>query len=129
MMSCYDCRTYVEQAFDALKNELDGNRWRVSDPVTAKGRLAIKFVALIIWCTISKMLRDGKSNEPVRTALQSLDNILAVGCRDQWKILEVTKRNRKLMELFGVKQPEKKVTLKDRRYIPTAMIEEAFADD
>jgi hypothetical protein len=128
MMSCYDCRTYVEQAFDSLKNELDGNRWRVADPITAKGRLVIKFVALILWCTMSKMLRDGKSNEPVRTALQSMDNILAVGCADEWKVLEITKRNRKLMELFDMKQPEKKMVLKDRQYIPRAVIDEAYSD-
>lgn len=129
MMSCYDCRTYVEQAFDALKNELDGNRWRVSDPMTAKGRLVIKFVSLILWCTVSKMLREGESREPVRTALQSLDNIYAVGCGEQWRVLEITKRNRNLMELFGVRQPEKRLELKEHPYMPQSMIDEAFADD
>ncbi|MEA4977407.1 MAG: hypothetical protein VB016_02475 [Methanomassiliicoccaceae archaeon] len=127
MMSCYDCRTFVEQAFDALKNELDGSGWRVSDPITAKGRLAIKFVALIVWCTTSRMLREGNSNEPARAALQSLDNVYAVGCGEQWKILEVTKRNRKLMELFDVKQPEKRVTLKGRS-TPQSMIDAAYGD-
>jgi len=127
-MSCYDCRTYVEQAFDTLKNELDGNRWRVADPITAKGRLVIKFVALILWCTMSKMLREGGNDEPVRTALQSMDNILAVGCADEWKVLEITKRNRKLMEMFYVKQPEKRMVLKDRQYIPQAVIDEAYSD-
>lgn len=123
MMSCYDCRTYVEQAFDALKNELDGNRWRVSDPMTAKGRLVIKFVALILWCTIAKILRENKSNEPVRTVLQSMDNILAVGCGEKWKVLEITKRNRNLMEMFGVKQPGKRLMLNDRQYIPQSVID------
>ena len=129
MMSCYDCRTYVEQSFDALKNELDGNRWRVSDLMTAKGRLVIKFVALILWCTVSRMLRENKSNEPVRTALQSLDNIYAVGRMDEWKFLEITKRNRNLMEMFGVKQPSKRISLKDRTYTPKSMIDEAYSDD
>jgi transposase len=128
MMSCYGCRTYVEQAFDTLKNELDGNRWRVADPITAKGRLVIKFVALILWCTMSKMLREGGNDEPVRTALQSMDNILAVGCADEWKVLEITKRNRKLMEMFYVRQPEKRMVLKDRQYIPQAVIDEAYSD-
>jgi hypothetical protein len=123
MMSCYDCRTYVEQAFDALKNELDGNRWRVSDPMTAKGRLVIKFVALILWCTIAKILRENKSNEPVRTVLQSMDNILAVGCGEKWKVLEITKRNRNLMEMFGLKQPGKRLMLNDRQYIPQSVID------
>jgi len=129
MMSCYDCRMYVEQAFDALKNELDGNRWRVSDPMTAKGRLVIKFVSLILWCTVSKMLREGNSGEPVRTALQSLDNIYAVGRGEQWRVLEITKRNRNLMGLFDVKLPKDRMELKERPYIPQSMIDEAFADD
>ena len=129
MMSCYDCRTYVEQAFDALKNELDDNRWRVSDPMTTKGRLVIKFVSLILWCTVSKMLREGESREPVRTALQSLDSIYAVGCREQWRVLEITKRNRNLMELFGVRQPEKRLELKEHPYMPQSIIDEAFTED
>lgn len=37
MMACYDCRTYAEQAIDALKDEPDGGRWRISDPETAEG--------------------------------------------------------------------------------------------
>jgi transposase len=124
MMSCYDGRMYVEQAFDALKNELDGNRWRTPDPMTAKGRLILKFVALIIWCTIAKMLRNMKNKEPVRTALQSMDNILAVGCKEEWRVLEITKRNRNLMENLGIPIPDTKLTLKDRQYIPKAVAEE-----
>jgi len=75
-----------------------------------------------------KMLRDGKNNEPVRTASQSMDNIFTVGCADEWKILEITKRNWKLMELFGVKQPEKRIVLKDRRHIPRTAIDDAYSD-
>lgn len=97
MMACYDCRTYVEQAFDSLKNELDGGRWRVSDPETARGRLVIKFVALIMWCTVAAGLRKDKKPEPVRTVLQSLDNILAVGSKDKWRVLEVTNLNLRIV--------------------------------
>ncbi len=31
LMTDYDCRIYIEQAFDVLKNNLDGNRWRTVD--------------------------------------------------------------------------------------------------
>jgi hypothetical protein len=36
MMAYYDCRAYVEQVFEALKNELNRERWRVKDPDTAR---------------------------------------------------------------------------------------------
>ena len=128
MMACYDCRTYVEQAFDALKNELDGGRWRVSDPETARGRLIIKFVALILWCTVSAELRKEKKPEPVRTVLQSLDNILAVGSGDRWRVLEITKKNRTAMTSFGIGVPGKFVQISDRMYIPESVRREALGN-
>lgn len=123
MMSCYDCRVYVEQAFDAMKNELDGNRFRTKDPQTAKGRLLIKFIALILWCSISAMLRDTDCNEPVRTVLQSMDNILAIGRKDEWRVMEITKRNRTFMKELGVEIPKKRITLKPYTYIPRSALE------
>jgi len=72
-------------------------------PDTAKGRPVINFVSLILRCTVSEMLREGKSREPVRTAFQLLDNTYAVGCREKWRVLEITKRNRTLIELFDVR--------------------------
>jgi len=124
MMSCYDCRTYVEQAFDVMKNELDGNRFRTKDPQTAKGRLLIKFVALILWCTMAKELRDSRHGEPVRTVLQSMDNILAIGKKGEWRVLEITKRNRRFMDDLKVPHPPKTLVLKPYTYIP----ESALAD-
>lgn len=128
MMACYDCRAYAEQAFDLLKNELDGGRWRVSDPETARGRLIIKFVALILWCTVSAELRKEKKPEPVRTVLQSLDNILAVGSGDRWRVLEITKKNRTAMTSFGIGVPGKFVEISDRMYIPESVRREALGN-
>ena len=128
MMACYDCRAYVEQAFDALKNELDGGKWRVSDPETARGRLVIKFVALILWCTITAELRKEKKPEPVRTVLQSLDNIITVGSKDRWRVLDITKKNRTVMSSFGIRVPDKLVEISDKMYIPKSVRREAFGD-
>ena len=128
IMACYNCRTYVEQAFDALKNELDGGGWRISDPETAWGRLVIKFVALILWCTIAAELRKEKKPEPVRTVLQSLDNILAVGSKDRWRVLDITKKNRTVMSSFGIRVPDKLVEISDKMYIPKSVRREAFGD-
>ena len=128
MMACYDCRAYVEQAFDALKNELDGNRWRVGDPETARGRLVIKFVSLILWCTIAAELRKEKKPEPVRAMLQSLDNILAIGSGKRWRVLEITRKNRGLMDIFGIRAPGKFVEIGDGDYIPESIRREVTSD-
>ncbi len=125
MMSCYDCRTYVEQAFDVLKNELDGSRWRTADPMTAKGRLVVKFVALMVWCSIAATLRDNNVREPVRTVLQSLDNIMAVGHGVEWRVLEVTKRNRGFLSALRIQKPDERQTLPASQYIPQSAIETA----
>ena len=38
----------MEKAFDVYKNDLDGSRSRTGNPDRARGRLFIKFVALIL---------------------------------------------------------------------------------
>lgn len=118
MMSCYDCRTLVEQAFDALKNELDGDRWRTADPVSARGRLFIKFVSLMLWCEASRLLRSSKSGMTVAATLQSLDNIMAVGVGDKWRITELTKKNRVALEALKLKAPDKRYMFKERDFVP-----------
>jgi transposase len=122
MMSCYDCRVYVEQAFDAFKNELDGNRMRTFDPVSARGRLLIKFVALMLWCKMAAVLRTEKKHVTVTAAIQSLDNIMAVGSGNVWRLTEVTKKNRELLKLLGIAEPGKRLDLKECRYTPKAIL-------
>ncbi len=48
VMTSYDARNNVEMAFDIFKSEPDGRRGRTGDPVRARGRLFIKFLALMI---------------------------------------------------------------------------------
>jgi transposase len=123
MMSCYDCRTYVEQAFDVLKNELDGNRWRTCDPITAKGRLLIKFIALILWCNISAIFRSEKKRVTVTSSLQSLDNIMAVGVGNTWRLSEISKKNKDMLKLLGLEEPKSKYTLKEHDRIPKSFFD------
>ena len=85
-------------------------------------------MALILWCTVSAELRKEKKPEPVRTVLQSLDNILAVGSGDRWRVLEITKKNRTAMTSFGIGVPGKFVEISDRMYIPESVRREAFGN-
>jgi len=123
MMSVYDCRMYVEQAFDVLKNELDGNRWRTSDPMTAKGRLVIKFAALILWQELLVKLRDAGIQEPVSSVLQSLDNIMAVGTGTEWRTTEISKKNRTVLERTELPRIGPRLVLEPYQYIPEVYLQ------
>ena len=52
-------------------------------------------------------LREQKKSEPVRSVIQFLDNILAVGFEDRWRVLDVIKKNRAAMGSFGIPLPGK----------------------
>ena len=58
-MTAYDTRNYVEMAFEIFKNELDGKRGRTGDPVRARGRLFIKFLALMIRIRMQLIVAEG----------------------------------------------------------------------
>lgn len=127
-MACCGCRMCVEQAFDALKNELDGNGWRTPDPETAGGRLVIGFVSLILWRAMAAELRERKKPEPVRSVMQSLDNILSIGSKDRWRVLGMTKKNRTTMGMFDIGPPGKFVETEDRMYVPEDVLKEVGSD-
>jgi len=105
MMSCYDRRANVEQALGISKNELDGDRWKVFDPMSDKGRSLVKFIALVLWCGSATALRSG-DGIPVTSALQSLVNIMAAGSGDEWRLSEITEKNKGLLKLFGSREPQ-----------------------
>lgn len=123
MMSDYDCRTYVEQAFDVLRNELDSNRWRTNDPQTARGRLTVKFAALILWFTMMDSLRGMKERMPVQTALQALDTVMAIGDGEKWRITEMTAKSRRLLDAMGIPRPKQVIETKPYRFIPSKYLE------
>ncbi|MBR4504187.1 MAG: hypothetical protein IKP20_04360, partial [Candidatus Methanomethylophilaceae archaeon] len=70
-------------------------------------------------------LRDNNVREPVRTVLQSLDNIMAVGHGVEWRVLEVTKRNRGFLSALRIQKPDERQTLPASQYIPQSAIETA----
>ncbi len=123
MMTDYDCRTYVEQAFDVLKNDLDGDRWRTPDPQTAKGRLLIKFVSLILWFTVLNGIKDTKDSMPVQTAIQTLDTTMAIGDGTTWRVTEMTAKSRRLLASLGVPLPKQVITTEPYEFIPSKYLD------
>lgn len=106
-MTAYDARNNVEMAFDIFKNELDGRRGRTGDPVRARGRLLIKFLALMIRVRMQITVSRSKvKNLTVENALMSAATYEIVKDRGVNVRSEKTKRVREIFEAFGVEDPE-----------------------
>lgn len=106
-MTAYDARNNVEMAFDIFKNELDGKRGRTGDPTRARGRLLIKFLALMIRVRMQITVSRCKvKNLTVENALMSAATYEIVKDRGLNVRSEKTKRVREIFEAFGVKDPE-----------------------
>jgi transposase len=107
-MRCYDTREVVEKAYDVFKTDLDGGRARTSDPDTARGRFFVKTAALMIRVRMENTISSSKHTDiTVKNALQTLSTLRAVGGDGEWRLTEATKNIRTILELFGVKLPEK----------------------
>jgi len=119
MMTSYDVRDWVEKAFDVYKNDLDGGRARTGNPERARGRLFIKFIALIMRIRIQNILRnhdseilgskkkkDSVNGMTVNEVILSLSTLYAIGIPGNWRLTAVSKNVREIFRLFGLEEPE-----------------------
>lgn len=107
VMTSYDARNNVEVAFDIFKSELDGRCGRTGDPVRARGRLLIKFLALMIRVRMQSIVSKSKiKGLTVDNMLMSAATYKIIDDRGIRVRTEKTKRVREILELFGVKDPE-----------------------
>lgn len=118
-MAAYDVRDWVEKAFDVYKNDLDGRRTRTGIEERARGRLFVKFVALMMRIRIRNILRkhdedvlrtrekkDSVNGMSVDEVMLSLGTLMAVGSTGDWRLTAVTKNVREIFRLFGLEEPE-----------------------
>ena len=118
-MAAYDVRDWVEKAFDVYKNDLDGRRTRTGIEERARGRLFVKFVALMMRVRIRNILRkhdedvlrtrekkDSVNGMSVDEVMLSLGTLMAVGNTGDWRLTAVTKNVREIFRLFGLEEPE-----------------------
>ena len=119
MMTSYDVRDWVEKAFDVYKNDLDGGRSRTGNVERARGRLFLKFIALMLRIRIQNILRkhdedakkgvvkkDTVCGMTVNEALLSLNTVFAVGNTGDWRLTAVSKNVREIFRLFGLEEPK-----------------------
>ena len=102
-MTAYDSRNYVGMAFDIFKNELDGKRGRTGDPICARGRLFIKFLALMIRVRMQLTVAEGNiKGLTVENMLMSAATYKVIDDNGLKVRNEKTKRVMEIFDLFGV---------------------------
>lgn len=119
MMTSYDVRDWVEKAFDVYKNELEGDRNNTGNPERARGRLFIKFIALMMRIRIQNVLRDhdrdvlrtkakkdSVNGMSVSELLLSLNTVFAIGNTGDWRLTHISKNIREIFSVFGLEQME-----------------------
>ena len=114
-----DVRDWVEKAFDVYKNGLEGDRDNTGNPERARGRLFIKFIALMMRIRIQNVLRDhdrdvlrtkakkdSVNGMSVSELLLSLNTVFAIGNTGDWRLTHISKNIREIFTVFGLEQME-----------------------
>ena len=109
VLSLYRQRDAVEKEFDNLKNDLDVVPLRVSKLSTLKGLLFIFFISLVIRSLLLQKARNAEllGKNSVDDILLDLAKLRAVKIGSVWKLTEITKKERIVLEKMGVGIPIK----------------------
>lgn len=111
----YGLRNEVEEAYDAYKNDIDGNMTRTPDPDRARGRFFIRMLSIMMIVYVRRAIRVYSDALPpaerkndkvhlmtVRELLRSLNTVIAIGRPGRWRLSNITKKNRQIFDAFGI---------------------------
>ena len=107
VLSFYRERDEVEKKFDDLKNELEVMPLRVQKIETLQGLLFIFFISLVLRAILLRRARaaellDKKSIEEI---LMELAKLRAVKVGGKWRLTEISKKQRTILEKMKVAIP------------------------
>jgi len=108
MMSSYDARRLVEQNIDHDKSTW--KRFGTGDSVTMIGREFIRFVSLILKCSLNDVLRKNGILSGSEDVLNSMGSISALGRMDEWTVKNVCKKHRAVFDAIKLECPTSVVT-------------------
>ena len=117
VMDCYACRNRYENTMKVLRTNLVTGTL-TDEPWNLMDRMLIQYVALILWNTAEKRLKESGVELPVSTVMQLLDTVMATGDGTLWQITEVTPRSRKMFEALHVPIPKNQVSSLPYDYRP-----------
>jgi transposase len=107
-LSVYRSKDVIEKAFGNLKERLNMRRTSVSSEENLEGKLFVQFIALLYLASIDKTMRefDLYKNSTMSELLDDLDIIERFEKPGHEHYMgEITKKQRKLYEYFGVAVP------------------------
>ena len=100
VLSLYRERDEVEKKFDELKNELEIIPLRVQKIETLQGMLFIFFISLILRALLLRRARDAEllGKNSIEELLMELSKLRAVKVGGKWRLTEISKRQRTILE-------------------------------
>lgn len=101
----YREKDLVEKIFDIVKNEMDGDRLRTHSDQTTRGKLLIRFIALIIYSQISMTMKREKLFEKmsVKELIAELKKMKITKFKDKKEIYSVlSKRQKMIFKAFDI---------------------------
>ena len=101
----YKMREEVEQAFDAMKNELENDKAYLHTTDGIRGYFFISFISLYIYFRILGALKaEGMSPKiSVKEAILELSKIYAMVHGARTSLAEIPEKSQKMADLFGLK--------------------------
>ena len=109
VLDYYRQRDLVEKVFDIVKNEFDTNRLRVHSQYNTDGRLFIKFISLVIYMELSRVMKNKSlfikySVKELLSELKKLKITKMDG--DNLLMSELSKKQKKIFEAFDIKEDD-----------------------
>ena len=103
----YRERDEVEKRFDDLKNELEVMPLRVHKIETLQGLLFIFFISLILRAILLRKARDAEllDKRSIEEIIMELAKLRAVKIGDKWKLTEISKKQRTILEKMKIGIP------------------------
>ncbi|HHE37865.1 MAG TPA: hypothetical protein ENL20_04755, partial [Candidatus Cloacimonetes bacterium] len=99
----YRNRDIVEKMFDIEKNHLDTKRLRSHSDLNVRGRLFIKFIALILYSYMYKTMQNGLFRKySVKELLAELSKIQYAKINGENIYSEISKSQRKILKHFEI---------------------------
>ncbi len=109
VLNYYRQKDSVEKVFDIVKNEMDGDRLRAHSQYNTDGRLFIKFIALILYTEISRIMKEKKlfDKYSVKELIAELKKLKITKIGDNDPIIsETSKRQKIIFKAFDINEEQ-----------------------
>jgi len=105
----YRDKDKVEKIFDGVKNHTDGNRMRVHSGYNLEGKLFVRYIAMILYMYIIKVMREKKLFEKysIREMIKELAKIKMIKHENMEPFIsEISKKQKEILKNFGMQLPK-----------------------